>query len=328
MAGSAAKKRGRGKSPLALGKLKRAMEDCARDCERPLNIDLVIDVTASDELINCLLEALRTQDPRTQLRCVLLAGELPELPAPCDLCVVAGGESLAVGEVLALAEELPAPAVLVIEEGETFFAQTPEQAAELAGGSCAPDGSRTPAPVPLDAIVAVDLAASEPLAELGEWVARCAGEARLALAQRYPFCREQVARELVRKTALLNAGVGVLIMMPGADMPVITLNQAKMVVQIAGIYGQPLDLSRLREVAAVVAGAFGLRGVARELADALPGLGWGVKGAVAYSGTVAMGRAAIDCFSEGGTLNSLGAAITRAAEQLATQAQPGTGPAQ
>ena len=115
MAGSAAKKRGRGKSPLDLGKLKRAMEDCARDCERPLNIDLVIDVTAGDELINCLLEALRTQDPRTQLRCVLLAGELPELPAPCDLCVVAGVEWLAVGEVLALAEVLPAPAVLVIE---------------------------------------------------------------------------------------------------------------------------------------------------------------------------------------------------------------------
>ena len=175
--------------------------------------------------------------------------------------------------------------------------------------------------IPLGSIVAVDPAAAQPLEELGAWIARNLPELRLALARHLPFCRRPVALELTRRAALLNAGVGVLVMIPGADMPAITMNQAKLVLQIAGVYGQPLDMGRMREVLAVVAGAFGLRAVARELVDAVPGLGWGVKGAVAYSGTIAMGRAAIDCFEEGGTLNSLGAAIERAAEQLSPRGE-------
>lgn len=321
MAAPAGKRRRRGRAPIDLGKLRAAAEEYERSLEAPLTLSLVIDATAGDELINCLLGALRTQDPEVDLRCTVLAGELPELSWRCELCVVVAGQSLLLGELLAQAVEHGVPAVLVLEEGETFFAQTPEEAEEILGVRGDEPGSAAPAGIPLDSIVAVDPAAEEPLGELGAWIARNAPQSRLALARRLGFCRRQVALELTRKAALLNAGVGTLVMLPGADMPVITMSQAKLVLQIAGLYGQPLDMGRMREVLAVVAGAFGLRAVARELADAVPGLGWGVKGAVAYSGTLAMGRAAIDCFEEGGTLNSLGAALERAAEQLSPRGE-------
>lgn len=321
MGASAGKKRKRTKNPVDLGKLRAAAEEYTQALDAPLNLSLVIDVTASDELINCLLDELRTQEPKVDLRCTVLAAELPQLSWQCDLCLVVAGQSLLLGELVAQGYEHGVPVVVAVEEGETFFAQTPQQAAEILGLDGGGSADAAPTGVPLDCIVAVELGGAEPLGELGAWIAGNAPQARLALARHFEFCRRPVALELTRRAALLNAGVGALIMIPGADMPVITMNQAKMVLQIAGLYGQPLDMGRMREVLAVVAGAFGLRAVARELADAVPGLGWGVKGAVAYSGTIAMGKAAIDCFEEGGTLNSLGAAIERAAEQLAPQGE-------
>lgn len=314
-------RRRRAAMPIDLGKLRAAAEEFEGAVGRPLNLSLVIDVTASDELIGCLLDNLRTQDPSVDLRCTVLAAELPQLSWQCDLCIVVAGQSLLLGELAEQGLEQGVAVVVALEEGETFFAESPQEAEEILGLSGGEPGEAAPAGIPLGSIVAVDPAAAHPLEELGAWIARSLPELRLALARHLPFCRRPVALELTRRAALLNAGVGALVMIPGADMPAITMNQAKLVLQIAGVYGQPLDMGRMREVLAVVAGAFGLRAVARELADAVPGLGWGVKGAVAYSGTIAMGRAAIDCFEEGGTLNSLGAAIERAAEQLSPRGE-------
>ncbi len=63
--------------------------------------------------------------------------------------------------------------------------------------------------------------------------------------------------------------------MPGADMPLITLNQARMVLQIAAVYGNDLSADRIREVAAVVAGGFGCRALARKLVSLAPVMGLG-----------------------------------------------------
>ena len=53
-----------------------------------------------------------------------------------------------------------------------------------------------------------------------------------------------------------------------------TLNQAKMLLQISGRHGQSLDAGRVRELAALVGGAFACRTVARQLTAAVPVLGW------------------------------------------------------
>ena len=58
----------------------------------------------------------------------------------------------------------------------------------------------------------------------------------------------------------------------------------------------------MRELAALVGGAFACRTVARQLTAAVPVLGWAVKAAVGYSGTQAMGRAAIEYYAGGPTV--------------------------
>ena len=75
-------------------------------------------------------------------------------------------------------------------------------------------------------------------------------------------------------------------------MPVLTLDQVRLVLRIAAAYRLEIDRDRLPEVLAVVAGGFGLRGGARAAIRLVPFSGWAVRGGVAYGGTRAIGEAA------------------------------------
>jgi uncharacterized protein (DUF697 family) len=80
---------------------------------------------------------------------------------------------------------------------------------------------------------------------------------------------------------------------PGADLPVLALNQVRMLLLLDQAYGLELDpRERLPEIVAAVGAGLGLRTVARELLDFVPVAGWAVKGGVAYAGTRALGEAA------------------------------------
>ncbi len=131
---------------------------------------------------------------------------------------------------------------------------------------------------------------------MGAWVAETCRAKRLAFAWAFPFVRRPLALEVVRATAMQNAGVGLLVFIPGADMPVMTLNQAKMLLQVAAAYGKSIDLDRAKELAALVAGALAARGVARKVVSAAPVIGVGVKVAIGYTATLAMGHAAIEYY--------------------------------
>jgi len=82
------------------------------------------------------------------------------------------------------------------------------------------------------------------------------------------------------------------------DMPVLTLNQIRLVLRIALAHGQEMDSQRSVEIAGVVGTGFGLRALARTLLDVVPIAGWIVKGGVAYTGTRAIGEAAVRYFEE------------------------------
>ena len=86
-------------------------------------------------------------------------------------------------------------------------------------------------------------------------------------------------------------------------MPVLTLNQARLVLRIGQAYGREVDQSRLPELLGVVGAGFGFRTVARELLDFVPFAGWAAKGAVAYAGTKAVGEAARRYFESAFTLS-------------------------
>jgi uncharacterized protein (DUF697 family) len=79
-------------------------------------------------------------------------------------------------------------------------------------------------------------------------------------------------------------------------MPVMTINQIRLVLRIGLAYGFAPGNNRLGEVGAIVGAGFGFRAIAHELLDFIPFAGWAVKGGVAYSGTRAIGEAAVRYF--------------------------------
>jgi uncharacterized protein (DUF697 family) len=120
----------------------------------------------------------------------------------------------------------------------------------------------------------------------------------LPLGRAYESLRRPVCEKIVRNNARQNAVIGAL-PIPGADMPVMTANQARMVLSIAAVYGEELSLERARELVGVVAAGFGLRALSRQLVKFIPFGGWAAAAAIAYSGTLAMGRASILYFERG-----------------------------
>ena len=119
------------------------------------------------------------------------------------------------------------------------------------------------------------------------------------LAKGYSPFRRAVCEELIRKNARQNAVIGAL-PIPGADMPVMTANQARMVLNIAAAHGEELSLDRARELLGVLAAGFGLRALARQVVKLVPLGGWAAAAAIGYAGTVAMGRATMLYFERGG----------------------------
>ncbi len=154
---------------------------------------------------------------------------------------------------------------------------------------------------------------------MGEWIISACADKKLAFALAFRFVRRPLSIDAINATSLQNAGIGLVPLIPGADMPIMTLNQIKMLFQIATAYGEPMDMARAKEVAAVVAGAFLFRNIARSAAGLVPVVGGVIRAGVGYAGTEAMGRAAIEYFEAGGDMVGF-ASVLQTARDEATDA--------
>ncbi len=131
-----------------------------------------------------------------------------------------------------------------------------------------------------------------PTEKIARVLAARLGESATPLAARLPVLRDPVCDALIESFSRKNGILGAAIFVPGADFPVLTLNQVRLVLRLASAHGIEVDQHRLPEVLGTVATAFGLRAVARQVLGAVPIAGWALKGGIAYAGTRAVGEAA------------------------------------
>jgi uncharacterized protein (DUF697 family) len=145
-------------------------------------------------------------------------------------------------------------------------------------------------------VVRVGGGAGFPLDQIAQRLARALGESATPLAARLPVLRPAVCEELIRRFSRRNGVIGVVVFVPGADMPILTLNQIRLVLRIADAYGFEIDRERIPEVVAVIGSGLGFRALARKSIGLVPFVGWAVKGGIAYTGTRAVGEAAVRYF--------------------------------
>ena len=131
-----------------------------------------------------------------------------------------------------------------------------------------------------------------PLETIARAIAVRLGERGAALAGSVPLLRAPVSEQLVESFARKNGLVGAAAFIPGADLPVLALNEIRLVLRLAQAYGEQSGAERLPELVATLGAGFGLRALARKLLGSVTVAGWALKGAVAYGGTRAVGEAA------------------------------------
>lgn len=136
----------------------------------------------------------------------------------------------------------------------------------------------------------------------------------VALGRFLPAFRQAAIKQVNDETSMANAQFSLISNVPtvvpilgsiatvGADFFVLTKNQLLLIFKIAAIHGEDLhDSQRIfREMVPVVGAGFFWRTIAREAAALVPFMAGAVpKVAIAYTGTMAIGRAADYYYSEG-----------------------------
>jgi uncharacterized protein (DUF697 family) len=150
-------------------------------------------------------------------------------------------------------------------------------------------------------VLATDIVRSRdgaaPIEEVADVLAQRLGEEATSLAARLPALRGAVCDHLIATFSRRAGLVALAVFVPGADLPVITLVQLRLVLRIGLAHGVDVDRERLPEILAVVGSGFAFRAAARQALGVIPAAGWLVKGAVAYGGTRALGEAAVRYFA-------------------------------
>ena len=128
-----------------------------------------------------------------------------------------------------------------------------------------------------------------PLRKAMRLLAERSGKAGPGLAARLPAFRPYVIERLIDTAARRNGFIATAVWIPGADMPLLTAVQLRLMLEIGVCHGVELSPDRAVELISVLGAGFGMRTVARELLDFVPVAGWALQGAVAYGGTRAVG---------------------------------------
>ena len=242
--------------------------------EEELKIGLFIDPLLSDENIELLIQLFEPNSEKARVLVHVLSEEMSlgeHVSYNANVFALRNTELRF--SIVGQSSEQDLPTLLVVEEGLR------REAAEAFDMSILDVASaRKP-----------ELLATQ----VSTWFADNLNEHRMALAADFVFMRPALANVTVNATARQNAIIAAVFFLPGADLPVMTLNQIKMVLQLAIMHGEDLTWKRVVEAAIVVLCAYGARAAARAATSDMPRFfSWPVKIAVAYASTVAVGRGA------------------------------------
>ena len=274
------------KLPINLGTLNKAAKLFESESTADTVIEVLVDLSASSDLISLAREVLKVRPGTVQIAVEGFHEEMPNLNREANLIIVVGGSSAFLKRIMEISLWSEINCVVLTEDALTLVAQVPdEDALEIA-----------------KTLIEVDLTKPKEALEqdLARWCISRLPELRLSLGVAFPFMRQPIALDLTRQTAFENVVVASVFFLPGADLPILTLNQCKLFYQIAVINEVPLSRERLADAAVVIASAFGFRGIARLVLRKLTPIGWLVRGSTAFGATMAMGHLAHQLYSRGG----------------------------
>ena len=117
-----------------------------------------------------------------------------------------------------------------------------------------------------------------------------------ALSRNFPFMRRAICEKIIKAVSTENAGICFSPLSSKANLPVVTINQIRMVLNIASVYEAGIDIARVKQLVAVGANAFVCRTIVRCLVKIAPIFAWLTKALVGFGATRAIGAFAVSYF--------------------------------
>lgn len=343
------------KMPVSIPDILNIATDMQEVKDTPISVSLVIDPTAPGELSGHVRASFASEAANTRVRINYIddAGVFDAEREGDDIAVLVAGDDSAIGHLAQSCRDKGVPAMVVTDDAEKTSSIAKESGFPIPAGDIIlpvklesqveanviskipllsgkkAEAEAVEAEEGVETVVGDDADTSkieldaDTLAVLdsrmGKWIIAVCPKKDLAFAYSFPFIRRPLAMESITMTSCQNGAIGLVPFLPGADMPVMTLNQIKMTLQIATAYGQPVDKDRIKEIVAVIGGAFLSRHLVRSVSKLIPGVGWLASGVMGFLATEAMGRALLEYFEAGGDI--VGAAnVLQTARDAAVEA--------
>ena len=281
----------RPKFPIDTKMLTKASQIFENDFESDATIEVLVDASASSELVAFCRKALNVRSNDVELTVSRFDADMPALNKETSFIIVIAGTSPYLRRMMEISLWSDMSSVYLSEDAATLVSTVSQEDAL--------DIAKT--------IIEVDVTQSQAVFEkqLAKWCVAHLPDLRLSLGSAFPFMRNAAALDLTRQTSLENAVVAAVFFLPGADLPVLTLNQCKLLYKIAVINKVPISRERLVDAALVVGSAFGLRSLSRLAVRKLGPVGWLARAAIAFGSTMAMGHAANELYRRGGGVMEL-----------------------
>lgn len=133
--------------------------------------------------------------------------------------------------------------------------------------------------------------------KMTDWLYISSEAVQVAYAAKFPFLRDAIAVRVINATAIENAGIGAIKLFRGADMPIMTLNQARMILELAAIYNYKVNSDRIIEIVVLVLSAIGFKYLSKHVNKKIKLPSFLIDAAFGFGGTQLLGYAAKEYFA-------------------------------
>jgi uncharacterized protein (DUF697 family) len=262
-----------------------AEEQSMQECK----VSVLVDASLDLDFLIYAKEALHPSVQSVQISVQSYSSDVPAFSHGSTLVIVLAADAAATGKIMTQALKEQVPAVVATLDPVTLQTVARDNYHEIDSISIVTAAQRDDK----------DERFRDLFKSLGAWIVREVPDERVSLARALDFIRDPFVDNAIQATAVQNAAIAAVFFLPGADLPLLTINQIKLFSQIAAVFGADLDKGRIQEIAVLLLSGFGFRAIARKLVGVIPVFGWAVRGCVGYTGTVVVGKAAYEYFKQG-----------------------------
>lgn len=296
--------------PIDPGKVKRVADKIQKQIDVELGLDIFIDNTCNEDFLESLKNYFECADETVQINYKDVHARPIALSDDVSFAIIIAGQDANCASVYNILSQSGIAKIVVCVDPGVFISHLEDNSISFNKNEIiCPDlvtysrNASDPESVNFDDYNgAMDINIKD---KLTDYIYSASETMEIAYAQMFPFLRTRIANNIIYTCSLENGGIGIIKILPGADMPLMTLNQIRMLLQLAAIYGYKINEDRVIEIISIVVAAFGMRYISNKVKknSAIPK--FLVDGTFGVSATVVLGNLAKEYFASGMAIDGL-----------------------